>query len=187
MEICFIWEKGCTASEQYAAWMQAIFSVIAIVAAILISRSQTKYFAQERKNSDIEVLLRIRHLVIECITLFDNMHSSLTNLDDFLAKPDSEDFRILGRYIENIKLDNIPHEMIGRVVIKLRKSVDHAEGMARFYNDCVFHDQQTLAETTADDVRYINEYRALADGIATDLLVHIRVLKQWPVMRFLHF
>jgi hypothetical protein len=184
MDVCWIGEAGCRID--FAAWTQAIGSVLAILAAIWIASSQSRAAETSRRHQAISDFTRIRLLVLECHEALRHFREILQDQDTFFAGKNEiklRDFQILADQLAKTDIYKIPPIMIGRVVVNLRKHMESAELLGRFagtiernneYAEQLikgWHAEITTAETYALE-------------LSRDLLIEIRVARNLSLRIF---
>lgn len=63
---CFSWDPSVIPWGDVSGWLQAIFSVVAIVAAIWLSRQDKKHADLRNRDARVEEMFRIKLLVDSC-------------------------------------------------------------------------------------------------------------------------
>ena len=128
VEICLLWGDwqiqqwwSCMTKDDWSGWMQAIFSVLAILAAVLISTQQRRQAVKDAHEKQISLMRACLHAVLDARTALNDVKRKISG--DIGRPPSSSRARIesLERTFQILLTKDIPQEAVRPLLIVLRE------------------------------------------------------------------
>ena len=123
-EYCFFgidWGPMCMTKSEWSGWMQAIFSVLAIVAAVVISTKQRRQSVKDAHEKQISLMRACLQAVVDARAALNDVERKITGESD--RPPSSSRARIesLERTFQILLTKDIPQEAVKPLLIVLRE------------------------------------------------------------------
>lgn len=150
-EFCFLWIEHwstCMAKEHWAAWVQAIFSVVAIAAAVALSywqwsRDRTRETAREREAARLQ-MGNVIVLVSKAYTMMLSIPrpgTELTKAISYFEKLRIDDFDRLSELLASIGFRDVPDSGALIHLLDLRKTFNDVRGYASLVRSHIRHNR----------------------------------------------
>ena len=123
-EYCFLWIdhwSTCMTKSEWSGWMQAIFSVLAIVAALFIATRQRRQAIDDAHKKDISLMRACLKAVLDARAALNDVERKITG--DSERPPSSSRARMesLERTFQALLTKDVPQETVKALLIVLRE------------------------------------------------------------------
>lgn len=164
-------------SEVAAAWVQAIGSIVAIVAAFLIPMYQhqkNRESAEEDRTIErVRLLKKIQEIIIECEALLkaahDAFHSGSRNQLDYFINVIYQQGHLsdIAKTIEQIPLHTVPGETFG--LIAIRNTLFKVDEYLAYFKDGKYTDEnyRKMVERLEKDWHFA---KGIRESLSTDII-----------------
>ena len=123
-EYCFLWIDWwpmCMTKSEWSGWMQAVFSVLAILAAVLVATSQRRQALVDAHEKEVSLMRACLQAVVDARAALNDVERKITGESD--RPPSSSRDRIdsLERTFQILLTKDIPQEAVKPLLIVLRE------------------------------------------------------------------
>lgn len=147
MQLCFL---SGLASAEWAAWVQAIGSILAIAAAIAIASHQTtraRQLERERQADRIRVVIRLLNYCSSSMLALRDLWLPLAgSRSDGIYWPARGQFKDAAYAVKNIALAEVPTEAVIEALMEARRGISRVERWANLVPDARPHEREAFDE-----------------------------------------
>jgi hypothetical protein len=123
-EYCFLWIDWwpmCMTKSEWSGWMQAVFSVLAILAAVLVASRQRRLALVDAHEKEVSLMRACLQAVVDARAALKDVERKITGESD--RPPSSSRARIesLERTFQILLTKDIPQEAVKPLLIVLRE------------------------------------------------------------------
>ena len=123
-EYCFMWIDWwvtCLTKAEWSGWMQAIFSVVAIFAAVLIASKQRRQSVKDAHEKQISLMRACLQAVVDARSALNDVEMKIKGESDRPASSSRDRIESLECTFQILLTKDIPEEAVKPLLIVLRE------------------------------------------------------------------
>lgn len=123
---CYEWLPVHFTWQDAAAWVQAVGSILAIIAAYRVANAQWLNSKREKAQERAERLLQLKSVAVGCAGVFENAATWCVTPDEAADTQEQlqAKLRILGNVVRSIQFYEVPNTLVSDLVLRLVIELD---------------------------------------------------------------